>query len=195
MMTTIVFAPLMRLKNDFSRKYKFKLIKEAEPKTERERMRVALYQPEIPQNTGTLMRLGACLGVALDIIEPCSFVWNDQKLRRAGMDYMDLVQVKRHASWDKFYQIQTSIGSRIVLLDAQATTSFLDFEFYPTDVLLLGQESSGVPESILTQVQRSVTIPMLLGRRSLNMAVSAAMVLTEALRQTNQFPSIEAGSI
>lgn len=153
-------------------------------------MRVALYQPEIPQNTGTLMRLGACLGVALDIIEPCSFVWNDQKLRRAGMDYMDLAHVVRHASWEKFYETQITSGSRVVLLDAQGPTSFLDFQFQPSDVLLLGQESAGVPETVAIQVQCHVTIPMLPGRRSLNMAVSAAMVLTEALRQTNQFPNL-----
>ena len=151
-------------------------------------MRIALYQPEIPQNTGTLMRLGACLGVPLDIIEPCNFVWQDQKLRRAGMDYMDLAQVTRHSSWEKFYQLQKDKGNRLILLDAQASTSFLDFSFQPSDVLLLGQESSGVPEEVHQQIPHQVIIPMQGGRRSLNMAISAAMVLTEALRQTHLFP-------
>ncbi|WP_032113667.1 tRNA (cytidine(34)-2'-O)-methyltransferase [Candidatus Paracaedibacter symbiosus] len=152
-------------------------------------MRLALYQPEIPQNTGTLMRLGACLGVPLDVIEPCGFVWNDQKLRRAGMDYIELANVTRHVSWVKFWQATQATGSRIVLLDAQAKQSFVTFKFQPTDILLLGQESSGVPETVATQVDAQVLIPMLSGCRSLNVAVSAAMVLTEALRQTNQFPT------
>ena len=154
-------------------------------------MRIALYQPEIPQNTGTLLRLGACLGVALDIIEPCSFVWTDQKLRRAGMDYMDLVHVVRHACWEKFYQAQKAAAARLILLDTSATTSFLDFQFQPADTLLLGQESLGVPEAIAAQVHANITIPMVPERRSLNMAISAAMVLTEALRQTNQFPTVK----
>lgn len=151
-------------------------------------MRIALYQPEIPQNTGTLMRLGACMGVALDIIEPCSFVWNDQKLRRAGMDYIELANIVRHLSWEKFYQAQVESGARLILLDAHAAIPFHDFSFHPSDVLLLGQESSGVPEAVAAQTQASVTIPMLPGRRSLNIAISAAMVLSEALRQTHQFP-------
>lgn len=152
------------------------------------KMRIALYQPEIPQNTGTLMRLGACMGVAIDIIEPCSFVWNDQKLRRAGMDYIELANVVRHLSWEKFYQTQAESGARLILLDAQGAVPFCDFSFHPTDVLLLGQESSGVPQGVMAQTQASVTIPMLSGRRSLNIAISAAMVLGEALRQTHQFP-------
>jgi tRNA (cytidine/uridine-2'-O-)-methyltransferase len=151
-------------------------------------MRIALYQPEIPQNTGTLMRLGACMGVAIDIIEPCSFVWNDQKLRRAGMDYIELANVVRHLSWEKFYQTQAESDARLILLDAQGAIPFHDFSFHSTDVLLLGQESSGVPQEVATQTQASVTIPMLSGRRSLNIAISAAMVLSEALRQTHQFP-------
>lgn len=152
------------------------------------KMRIALYQPEIPQNTGTLMRLGACMGVALDIIEPCSFVWNDQKLRRAGMDYIELANVVRHLSWEKFYQNQAESGARLILLDTEGAIPFYDFSFHPSDILLLGQESSGVPKAIATQTHASVNIPMLPDRRSLNIAVSAAMVLTEALRQTHQFP-------
>lgn len=134
------------------------------------------------------MRLGACLGIPLDIIEPCGFVWNDQKLRRAGMDYMELAQVNRHASWDKFLQQRQAENHRIVLLDARAPTSFINFTFHADDILLLGKESSGVPEDVYQQLSYHVTIPMQQECRSLNMAISAAMVLTEALRQTHLFP-------
>lgn len=151
-------------------------------------MRLALYEPEIPQNTGTLLRLGACLGVGVDIIEPCGFVLNHQKLRRAGMDYIDLAQAKRHISWDHFVQDMCHSGHRIVLLETDAPTSFLDFSFAPTDVLLLGKESSGVPAVVASTISHQVCIPMRSQCRSLNMAVAASMVLTEALRQTHLFP-------
>lgn len=154
-------------------------------------MRLALYQPEIPQNTGTLIRLSACLNVHLDVIEPCGFVWNDQKLRRAGMDYIELANMTRHLSWEKFLSQQQSNAHRIILLDAHAKQSFLDFKFRETDVLLLGKESSGVPDSVLKEVTETVIIPMVPGTRSLNMAISASIVLSEALRQTNQFPKGE----
>lgn len=151
-------------------------------------MRLALFQPEIPQNTGTLMRLGACLGVPLDVIEPCGFIWNDQKLRRAGMDYIELANVERHVSWSKFYEAKRLSSARIVLLDAKAEESFVSFRFRPDDILLLGQESLGVPQEVAKMVQAQIVIPMRPDCRSLNVAVSAAMVLSEALRQTNQFP-------
>lgn len=154
-------------------------------------MRLALYQPEIPQNTGALMRLSACLNVPLDVIEPCGFVWNDQKLRRAGMDYIDLANVTRHATWEAFLAHQRHNHKRIILLNAHAKQSFINFKFKDTDVLLLGKESSGVPNSVLDQVDDFVVIPMIPGVRSLNMAISASIVLTEALRQTNQFPKGE----
>ncbi len=148
-------------------------------------MRLALYQPEIPQNTGTLLRLGACLGVGVDIIEPCGFVWNDARLKRAGMDYMELVTVQRHVSWRSF---KDQVTSRLILLDAKATTSFLDFQFQPEDILVLGQESRGVPDSVYEEMSHQVIIPMVPGRRSLNVAISAAIVLSEALRQTKLYP-------
>ena len=154
-------------------------------------MRLALYQPEIPQNTGTLLRLGACLNISLDIIEPCGFIWNDQKLRRAGMDYIEIANVTRHRSWKEFLAEQHQHMRRVILLDPQAPQSFLDFHFQPNDVLLLGKESSGVPASLLKEVNATVTIPMAKGTRSLNMAISASMVLGEALRQTNQFPILK----
>lgn len=149
-------------------------------------MNLALYQPEIPQNTGTLLRLGACMDVGVDIIEPCGFIWNDQKLRRAGMDYMDMANVTRHRSWDAFLEFYSS--RRIVLLDAKAITSCYDFSFQEDDVLLLGQESCGVPDDIFESLPNRVAIPMKEGFRSLNVAVAGAMVLGEALRQVEIFP-------
>lgn len=154
-------------------------------------MRLALFEPEIPQNTGTLMRLGACLGVPLDIIEPCGFVWDDQKLRRAGMDYIEISNVQRHTSWKNFQIYQAQSHSRLVLIDVNAPVSFLDFHFLPTDTLLMGKESSGVPDAVAAEIPLHLHIPMKNGCRSLNMALAAGMILTEALRQTNLFPSTE----
>lgn len=145
-------------------------------------MRIALYQPEIPQNVGTLIRLGACVGAGIDIIEPTSFVWNDKYLKRAGMDYIDMANVTRTPSWHEYLQKNSS--KRIVLLDTKATTNFYDFNFIKDDILLLGQESVGVPDDVFNALP-SVKIPMLANRRSLNVAIAGAMVLTEALRQTN----------
>lgn len=147
-------------------------------------MRLALYEPEIPQNTGTLLRLGACLGVPIDIIEPCGFIWNHQKLHRAGMDYLELANMTRYPSWEHYY---TQNQSRLILLDSKATTNFLDFSFEKEDVLLIGKESSGVPEHVFQRVQHQVIIPMVPGCRSLNMAIAGAMVLTEAFRQIGGF--------
>jgi tRNA (cytidine/uridine-2'-O-)-methyltransferase len=149
-------------------------------------MRLALYQPEIPQNTGTLLRLGACLNVPVDIIEPCGFIWHDQKLRRAGMDYLDLSQVTRHASWSAFREAYPD--KRLLLIDAKGSTSYIDFAFSPDDILLMGQESCGVPIEIMEEIPISLRIPMAPERRSLNVAVAASMVVGEALRQTNLFP-------
>jgi tRNA (cytidine/uridine-2'-O-)-methyltransferase len=147
-------------------------------------MRLALYQPEIPQNAGTLMRLAACLGVPLDIIEPCGFIWQDQKLQRAGMDYIELANIQRHASFATFRQAQPQ---RLILIDTKAATSFLDFNFEKDDILLLGKESVGVPDEVFQAIPHRLVIPMVEGRRSLNMAVAGAMVISEALRQTGGF--------
>jgi tRNA (cytidine/uridine-2'-O-)-methyltransferase len=147
-------------------------------------MRLALYQPEIPQNTGTLIRLAACLGVALDIIEPCGFVWDDRKLQRAGMDYRELALVERHGSFDAFQKV---LPGRMVLIDTKAKIPFTQFKFDPEDTLLLGKESVGVPDAVYQEIPDRVVIPMQPGCRSLNVAVAGAMVLSEALRQTNKF--------
>ena len=146
-------------------------------------MHLALYQPDIPQNTGTLIRLGACLGVPIDIIEPCGFLFSDARLRRAGMDYLDQAEITRHPSWDDFRAARA--GARMVLLTTRAAQSYLDFAFHPDDVLLLGRESEGVPEDVHRQSDAKLRIPM--KARSLNVALAGAIVLAEALRQTAGF--------
>ena len=153
-------------------------------------VRLALYHPEIPQNTGTLLRLGACVGVPLDIIEPCSFVLTDARLRRAGMDYVELSTLTRHENWEHFQASLKAANRRCVLLCPRATTSYLDFAFTPQDTLLLGTESSGVPEDVAQACDARVCIPMLPGRRSLNVAISGAVVLSEVLRQLKAFPPL-----
>lgn len=150
-------------------------------------MRLALYEPDIPPNAGTLIRLGACLGVPVDIIEPCGFPWGDRDLKRAAMDYGALAEVTRHASWAAFGEARAP-ASRVILLTTKTQESFVDFSFQPADILLVGRESAGVPDAVHEAADARVTIPMRPPARSLNMAVAAAMVLSEALRQTGGFP-------
>lgn len=147
-------------------------------------MRLALYEPDIPQNTGTMMRLCACLGVPLDIIEPCGFVLSDKNLKRAGMDYLDNLDMARHASWQAFRD--NHADRRLVLLTTKTTDSYVDFSFQPGDILVMGRESAGVPDDVYNACDARVTIPMTAGNRSLNVAVAAAMALGEALRQTRK---------
>ncbi len=154
-------------------------------------MRIALFQPDIPQNTGTLLRLGACLDVALDIIEPCGFIFNERAMRRAGMDYIEMVEYKRHNSWEdflKYREANPEIYGRIVLLTTKADMPYTDFEFKKNDVILMGRESAGVPEEVHRMVDARLVIPMNEKARSINVAVSAVMVVGEALRQTKMFP-------
>lgn len=153
-------------------------------------MRIALFEPDIPQNTGTVLRLGACLGVAVDVIEPCGFPWDDRRLRRAGMDYLDGVDVTRHASWPRFLAGREAArdGGRLVLLTTKAPLPYHRFAFGPDDTLLLGRESAGVPAEVHDAATARLVIPQRPGMRSLNVAVAAAMVLGEALRQTGLFP-------
>jgi len=148
-------------------------------------MRLALYQPDIPQNTGALIRLGACLGVPVDIIEPCGFLWADAKLKRAGMDYLAEADITRHSGWGAFQAARC--GSRLVLLTTQGSESYLDFAFAPSDVLLLGRESAGVPTEVHASADARLMIPMRAGLRSLNVAMAGAIALAEALRQTAGF--------
>lgn len=156
-------------------------------------MRLALYQPDIPQNTGTLLRLGACLDLAIDIIEPCGFLFNEKAMRRAGMDYLDFANYRRHNSWNDFLvyrQEHPEEYGRIVLLTTHGSTSFVDFKFEKNDIILMGRESAGVPENVHNTADARLLIPMNPNARSINMAVSAAMAVTEGLRQTDGFPKI-----
>lgn len=151
-------------------------------------MRLALYEPDIPPNLGTLIRLGACLGVALDVIEPCGFPWDDRDLKRAAMDYGALAAVTRHSCWESFATSRPA-DARIVLLTTKSAEPFTRFTFRPTDILLLGRESAGVPEAVHEAADARLLVPMQPPARSLNVALAAAMVLSEALRQTNGFPA------
>lgn len=146
---------------------------------------LALYQPDIPQNTGTLLRLGACLGVRVHVIEPTGFIWSEKSLKRAGMDYLDQVDVVRHRSYEAFCDDVATF--RIILLTTRGTTPYTEFSFQPDDVLLLGRESAGVPEEVHAAADATVVVPMQPAARSLNVAVTGAMVLGEALRQCGQF--------
>jgi tRNA (cytidine/uridine-2'-O-)-methyltransferase len=149
-------------------------------------MRVALFEPDIPQNTGTLLRLGACLGIGIDIIEPCGFLFTDKGLRRAGMDYLELANYRRHDSWAAF---AAQRKGRLVLLSSKAANPYTEFVFAADDVLLLGRESAGVPDSVRDAADARLRIPLMPGLRSLNVALAASMVLGEALRQTEGFPA------
>ncbi|HEV7369831.1 tRNA (cytidine(34)-2'-O)-methyltransferase [Arenibaculum sp.] len=149
-------------------------------------MRLALYEPDIPQNAGAMMRLAACLGVGMDVIEPCGFVLDDRRLKRAGMDYLDALDLARHASWRRFRD--AAAGRRVVLLTTRAALPYTRFRFAADDVLLVGRESAGVPEEVHEAVEARVVVPMRAGLRSLNVALAAAMVLGEAIRQTGPLP-------
>jgi tRNA (cytidine/uridine-2'-O-)-methyltransferase len=149
-------------------------------------MRLALFQPDIPQNAGTILRLGACLGVGVDVIEPCGFLWDDRRLRRAGMDYLDMADMVRYSSWDHFRA--TRPPSRLILLTTRGAVSLHAFTFRADDLLLFGRESAGVPEDVHQAADARLRIPLRPGARSLNVAITAALVLGEALRQVGGFP-------
>ena len=149
--------------------------------------RLALYQPDIPQNTGTLLRLAACLGVPVDIIEPAGFDVSDRNFRRAGLDYLDRVEIVRHRSWRAFEDWRAAERRRLVLATTKAALPSPAFAFANNDILLLGRESAGVPDEVHAAADARVVVPMQPGLRSLNVAVAAAMVLGEALRQTDAF--------
>jgi tRNA (cytidine/uridine-2'-O-)-methyltransferase len=150
-------------------------------------MRLALYQPDIAQNTGTILRLGACLGVAVDIIGPAGFDMTDRALRRAGLDYLAVAEIGRHACFADFDAARRRRGSRLVLLTTHGEQRYTSFAFQSADTLLLGRESGGVAEAVHEAADARLRIPMRAGLRSLNVAVAAAMVLGEALRQTDGF--------
>ena len=150
-------------------------------------MRIALFEPEIAGNVGAVLRLGACLGVTVDLIEPMGFEWDDKRVRRAAMDYIDHVEIARHAGFDAF---RAAIGpARLVLFTTKATQPLYDFAFEPGDVLLFGKESAGVPASVAEACDARLRIPMRPQVRSMNLASSAALVMGEALRQTASLPA------
>jgi len=172
-------------------------------------MRLALYQPDIPQNTGTILRMAACLGVGVDVIGPTGFDMGNRSLRRAGLDYLQSVELCRHGSWEAFTASLAPQGQdgaakaqapeavpatlhaqdspRLILLTTAARQSYVDFAFRPDDTLLLGRESAGVPQMVHDSADARLVIPLCTGMRSLNIALAAAMALGEALRQTNGF--------
>ncbi len=155
-------------------------------------MRLALYQPDIPQNTGTMLRLAACLGVTAAIIEPAGFPVSDRHFRRAGMDYLDEVRIERHMSWRAFESWRAEArregsGLRLVLLTTKAERAYTEFAFAEDDILLVGRESAGVPDEVQAAADARLRIPIRAGLRSLNVAVAASMALGEAMRQTAGF--------
>jgi tRNA (cytidine/uridine-2'-O-)-methyltransferase len=147
-------------------------------------MRIALFEPDIPQNTGTILRLAACLGVEAHLIEPTGFPSSDRAFRRAGMDYLDKVALQRHVSWAAFDAWRKAEGARLALFTTTAATSYLDHAYRPDDILLFGRESAGVPDPVHQAADVRLLIPMRPGLRSINVAMAAAMALGEALRQT-----------
>ena len=147
-------------------------------------IRIALYQPDIAGNTGTILRFAACLGLAVDIIEPAGFDISDRNLKRAGMDYLAAVALTRHVNWEHFEAWRQTSGRRLVLASTRAADLYTDFAYRPDDILLLGRESAGVPDRVHEIADGRVLIPMVEGQRSINVALSAAMICGEALRQT-----------
>ena len=148
-------------------------------------MRIALYQPDIPQNTGNIFRLGACLGVPVDIIEPTGFIFDDKKFKRSAMDYIDHIDYKKHINWQHFHDWAQENKFRLILMTTKSNESFYKFEFHPSDILLFGRESAGVPNDVHEIVDKRLTIPMKKGLRSINLSSSVSLVLGEGLRQTN----------
>ncbi len=154
-------------------------------------MRIALFQPDIPQNAGTILRLCACLGVEAHIIEPAGFPVSDRAFRRAGMDYLDAVSIVRHVSWTTFEAWRKGAGVRLILATTKSALPYPDFTFRADDVLMMGRESAGAPEAVHKAADACVTIPMRAGLRSINLAAAASLILGEALRQTDGFPKSE----
>ena len=147
-------------------------------------MRLALYQPDIPQNTGTILRMASCLGVGVEIIGPCGFDLSDRALRRAGLDYLAVAELQRHINFAAFDDWRRRAGLRLVLATTRAGQPYTELRYCPSDVLMLGRESAGVPKDVHRVADEEVRIPMREGMRSLNVALAGAMIVGEALRQT-----------
>ena len=148
-------------------------------------MRIALFEPDIPQNTGNIFRLSACLGIPVDIIEPTGFIFDDKRFKRALMDYIKFINYKKHLDWKEFYQWSQENNFRLVLLTTKSKTKYTNFNFSELDIIIFGRESAGVPDYVHNQVHERLTIPMQKGLRSLNISSSVAMVVGEASRQLN----------
>jgi tRNA (cytidine/uridine-2'-O-)-methyltransferase len=153
-------------------------------------MRIALFEPDIPQNTGTILRLAACFGLAAHIIEPAGFPTSDRAFRRAGMDYLQQVSISHHLNWAAFEAWRKDDGGRLVLFTTNARTRFLDHAFRADDILLFGRESAGVPERVHQAADARLLIPMRAGLRSLNVAIAAAIAVGEAMRQVGAWPPV-----
>jgi tRNA (cytidine/uridine-2'-O-)-methyltransferase len=153
--------------------------------------RLAIYQPDIPQNTGTMLRLAACLGVPVEIIEPAGFDVSDRNLRRSGMDYLERAAITRHVSWASFEAWRREGNGRLVLATTKGAMPYAGFVYQPDDIILVGRESAGVPDEVHEAADARIVIPMRTGLRSLNVAMTAAMILGEALRQTDGFPNTD----
>ena len=151
---------------------------------------LALYQPDIPQNAGTLLRLTACLGLECHLIAPLGFRTDDRSLRRAGLDYLDRAKIVRHSSWDDFQAWRDARSRRLVLATTKAERTYTALKYQEDDIILVGRESAGVPTAVHQACDARVVIPMLADARSINVAIAAAMVVGEALRQTKGFPTL-----
>ena len=150
-------------------------------------MRIALYQPDIPQNSGNILRLGACLGVNIDIIEPTGYVFDDKRFKRSSMDYINHIDYKRHIDWEAFFNWSKKNNFRLILLTTKVDKKYYDYNFKNNDILIFGRESAGVPEIVHSNVDEQITIPMKKGMRSINVSSAVALVAGEACRQLNLF--------
>ena len=146
-------------------------------------MRIALFEPDIPQNAGNIFRLGACLGIPIDIIEPAGFVIDDKRLKRASMDYYDYLDLTKHVSWEKFYEWSKKNSFQLILLTTKSQKSYYDYKFQAKDIILFGRESAGVPDYVHQAVDERLTIPMIKGPRSINLSSSVSIVAGEMIRQ------------
>ena len=150
-------------------------------------MRIALFQPDIPQNTGNIFRLGACLGIEIDIIEPTGYIFDDKRFKRSSMDYIKYINYQRHLDWDTFLAWTKKNNYRIILLTTKSTKKYTEYSYKKNDILLFGRESAGVPEFVHEKVDEKLTIPMINGVRSINVSSSVAMIVGEACRQLELF--------
>ena len=150
-------------------------------------MRIALFQPDIPQNSGNIFRLGACFGISIDIIEPTGYIFDDKRFRRSSMDYINHIDYKRHLDWETFFDWSKNNSFRLILLTTKSNKKYYDYNFKNNDILIVGRESAGVPKIVHNNVDERITIPMKKGMRSINVSSAVALVVGEACRQLRLF--------